>query len=88
MSSRPAVPSLWEGAMAAKTRPHCLDAALHYADVWGMAVFPANPVTKIPLKAARFSKSGVRWGATRDLDEIEDDFRRLSCLVPAFDGMD
>jgi bifunctional DNA primase/polymerase-like protein/primase-like protein len=59
----------------AKTRPHCLDAALYYADVWGMAVFPANPVTKIPLKAARFSKSGARWGATRDLKEIENDFR-------------
>jgi Bifunctional DNA primase/polymerase, N-terminal/Primase C terminal 2 (PriCT-2) len=60
----------------AKSRPHCLDAALYYADVWDMAVFPANPVTKIPLKAARYSKSGARWGATRDLKEIENDFRR------------
>jgi hypothetical protein len=76
--------------MANKIRPHCLDAALYYADVWGMAVFPADIVTKHPHKAARFSKNGARWGATRNLQQIYRDFKRWSlaavCIPTGIDN--
>jgi hypothetical protein len=55
--------------------PHCLASALYYASAWSMAVFPANPVTKVSYKAARFS-NGIRWGATRSREQILKDFKR------------
>jgi hypothetical protein len=51
-----------------------LETALILADA-GITVFPADPITKIAYKAARFS-GGVRWGATCDRSQIKWDFKR------------
>jgi hypothetical protein len=49
-------------------------AALHYAEC-GLLVFPVPPGSKQSYKSAKYS-GGRRWGATRDLDDIERDFMR------------
>jgi hypothetical protein len=51
-----------------------LETALILAEA-GITVFPADPITKRPYKAARFS-GGARWGATRDRRQIISDFNR------------
>jgi hypothetical protein len=51
-----------------------LNAALRYAGL-GYTVFPAELPSKHPCKAGRFS-NGERWGATKDLKQIERDFKK------------
>jgi hypothetical protein len=58
----------WEG------RPRCLSAALAYASK-NWRVFPAPRDTKKSFKSAEHS-GGVRWGATRDPDQIRRDFTK------------
>jgi hypothetical protein len=52
----------------------CLDAALQWAKR-GYAVFPSPPNTKKSYKSGKVH-GGARWGATKDLAEIERDWRR------------
>jgi putative DNA primase/helicase len=51
-----------------------LNAALGYAAL-GVAVFPATSMVKKSCKSAQFS-NGERWGATRDLRQVRQDFTR------------
>jgi len=51
-----------------------LSAAIDYARA-GLLVFPAPPGTKMSYKSARWS-GGRRWGATRDEEEIKQDWAR------------
>jgi hypothetical protein len=52
----------------------CLDAALQWAGR-GCSVFPVPPGTKKSYKAGK-QNGGARWGATKDLVEIERDWQR------------
>ena len=52
----------------------CLDAALQWAKR-GYAVFPSPPNTKKSYKSGKVH-GGARWGATKDLAEIERDWKR------------
>ena len=53
----------------------CLQAALAYAK-FGWTVFPAELPSKHPHKAAKYSRSGNRWGATNDSKQITRDFEK------------
>ena len=55
------------------TGPPTLIAALHYAAGNGWDVFPVPPGTKKSHKDAEHS-GGRKWGKTKDLTEIQDDF--------------
>src|SRR5262245_27884787 len=65
-----------------------LAAALEYARA-GLAVFPAPPGTKMSYKAARWY-GGRRWGATKDAEEIKNDWQRWPdanvCIVTGKDS--
>jgi putative DNA primase/helicase len=52
----------------------CLNAALEYAAL-GWLVFPAPPGKKKSYKSAEHS-GGMRWGATRDADQIKKDWKK------------
>ncbi|MHC2661685.1 bifunctional DNA primase/polymerase [Bradyrhizobium diazoefficiens] len=79
------------GATQAPTaRPHCLDAAQEYAR-FGWTVFPGDltdPKHKKSHKAGRFSRSGKRWGATRDSKQIARDFKKWPDVVCIPCGVD
>jgi Bifunctional DNA primase/polymerase, N-terminal/Primase C terminal 2 (PriCT-2) len=51
----------------------CLLVALRYATERGWHVFPVPPGTKKSYKSAQYS-DGRRWGATKDRDQISQDF--------------
>jgi hypothetical protein len=56
------------------TEPHCLAAALDYAQRYNWKIFLAPPGAKKSHRKA--PPGGERWGATRDPDEIRQDFAR------------
>jgi RecA-family ATPase len=51
--------------------------ALYYAETRGWTVFPAPAGSKKSHKSAEYS-DGVRWGATKNADQIRDNFTRWS----------
>jgi hypothetical protein len=54
--------------------PAVLAAALRYATEMRWRVFPAPPGKKKSYKSKKYSSSGQRWGATKNLAEIRRDF--------------
>src|SRR5262245_21733846 len=50
------------------------EAARSYATENNWTLFPVPPGTKRSYKAAEYS-NGIAWGATKDLDEIDRDFK-------------